>query len=117
MSMDSNLHARAALSTLIIFECFAVLIFSLFFYAAVVRNVGWEGAIVGFVLCVGVFIWWRGFSVEIDGLELCYRAPFKAKRTIALRDIQKAVRTTELVSQGNRPLAELKYMGPLTGKK
>jgi hypothetical protein len=117
MIHEFKLHARAVLSTLLVFECFAVPIFSLFLYAAVARNVGWEGAILAAMLCIGIFVWWRAFSVEIDGLKLRYRAPFKETKVIALRDIRRAVKSTEVVSEGNRPPKRIEIYGTTNGRE
>jgi hypothetical protein len=112
----TRLNSRAALSTLVIFEIFAVGISSLFLYAAVARHAGWEGAIIGGVLCVAIFIWWQSFSVEINEVELHYRSLFSTKRVIALRHITRAVRKIELVSQGNRPPNRVEIYGTVDGK-
>jgi hypothetical protein len=85
-------------------------------YAAVVHHTGWEGAIVGGVLCVATFIWWQSFSVEIDQVELRYRSLFSTKKVIALRQITRVVRKTELVFQGNRPPNRIEIYGVVDGK-
>lgn len=112
----TRLNSRATLSTLVIFEIFAVGISSLFLYAAVARHAGWEGAIIGGVLCVAIFIWWQSFSVEINEVELHYRSLFSTKKVIALRQITRAVRKIELVSQGNRPPNRIEIYGAIDGK-
>jgi hypothetical protein len=64
--MQTKFCSKAALSTLLIFEGFAVAITCLFLYAGIVRHAGWAGAIVGLALCAAIFIWWRAFLVTID---------------------------------------------------
>lgn len=111
------LQSRAALSTLIIFELFAVGISALFLYAAVVRHSGWEGAVVGGALCIAIFIWWQRFLIEIDAVELRYRSLFSGKKVIALGQITKAVRKVELVSERNRPPNRIEIYGAVDGRE
>jgi hypothetical protein len=107
--------SRATLSTLVIFETFAVGIFSLFLYAAVVHHTGWGGAILAGALCVAIFIWWQSFSIEIDDAELRYRSLF-SRRTISLQHISKALRKIELASQGIHPPNRIEIYGTVDGK-
>jgi hypothetical protein len=53
-AMNSQFSSRAALSTLFVFEGFAVGITCLSLYAAIVRHAGWEGAIVGLTLSIAI---------------------------------------------------------------
>jgi hypothetical protein len=112
----NRLNARATLSSLIIFESFAVGILTLFLYAALVRHADWKGVIVGVFLCFVVYLWWQSFSVEIDEVELRYRSLFSKQRVIARRQITRAVRKVELVSQGNRPPNRIEIQGVVDGQ-
>ena len=113
---DARLNSKAALSTLVIFEIFAIGISLLFIYAAVVRHAGWDGAIIGITLCVAVYVWWQSFSVAIDEFELRYRSLF-SRKVIALRQITRAVRKIELVSQGTRPPNRIEIYGTVDGNE
>ena len=115
--MDSLFSSRAALSTLFVFEGFAVGITCLSLYAAVVRHVGWEGVIVGLALSIAIFIWWHAFSIEIDESELRYRTLLKAQRVIKLQNIKTAVRKFEIASEGNRPANRIEIYGIVDGKQ
>jgi hypothetical protein len=113
---SARLKFKAALSTLAIFEIFALTIFLLFLYAAVVRHVGWEGAFLAGTVCIAIFIWWQSFAVEIDGVELRYKSLFSRKKVIALCQITRAVRKIELASQGNRPPNRIEIYGTVDGR-
>jgi hypothetical protein len=114
---QSRLCSRATVSTLVIFEALALIIFALFLYAAFERHAGWDGAIVGSILCIAIFFWWRSFSVEINDSELRYRSIFSAEKVIELQNITRAVRKIELISQGNRPPNRIEIYGTLDGKE
>jgi hypothetical protein len=114
-AMQTKFRSRAALSTLIIFESFAVGITCMFLYAGIVRHVGWGGTIIGLVLCAVIFIWWRAFFVAVEDDELRYRTLF-ASRAIRLGDITKAVRKMEFGSKGNRPPFRIEVYGTVEGK-
>lgn len=103
MMNDHVVQERAALSMLIVFECFTVPIFLLFLYAGLMGHEGWEGAIIAAILCLLVFVWWRSFLLEITGDTLIYRSLFLSRKEIKLCDIHRVKRTIDLVSHGFRP--------------
>jgi hypothetical protein len=117
MTMQTKFCSRAALSTLLIFESFAVVITCLFLYAGFVRHVGWGGTIVGLVLCASIFIWWRAFLVTVDDYELRYKSLFTSEKIIKLGNITKAFRTVEFRSKGNRPPIRIEIYGTIDGKE
>lgn len=117
MSSNDDINqfkSRAALSTLLIFEIFGVGLFSLSLYGAMVRHVGWEGAILMGVLCIAIYIWWRMFSVEIDEVELRYRS-LLSKKVIALRHITRVVSKIN-DPNGNRPPNRIEIYGTVNGR-
>lgn len=117
MTIKAKFCSRAALSTLLIFESFAVVITCLFLYAGIVRHVGWDGVIVGLVLCAVIFAWWRAFIVEIDDDELRYKSLFVSKKVIKLGNITKAVRRIDFRSKGIRPPIRIEISGTVDGKE
>lgn len=117
MSSNDDINqfkSRAALSTLLIFEIFGVGLFSLSLYGAMVRHVGWEGAILMGVLCISIYIWWRVFFVEIDEVELRYRS-LLSKKVIALRHITRVVSKIN-DPNGNRPPNRIEIYGTVNGR-
>jgi hypothetical protein len=112
---QSLLCSRAAASTLIVFEAFALSLFSLGLYAALVRHAGWDGAIIVGILCIAIFLWWRSFLVQIDESELRYRSMFSDK-TIKLQHITRAVRGIDLLSKDNRPPNRIEIYGLVDGR-
>jgi len=110
----NQFKSRAALSTLLIFEIFGVGLFSLSLYGAMVRHVGWEGAILMGVLCISIYIWWRVFFVEIDEVELRYRS-LLSKKVIALRHITRVVSKIN-DPNGNRPPNRIEIYGTVNGR-
>jgi hypothetical protein len=116
MMKETKFCSRAALSTLLIFESFAVGITCLFLYVGIVRHAGWGGVVVGFILCAVIFIWWRSFFVAIDDDELRYRSLLVSEKIIKLRNITNAVRNTEFRRKGNRPPIRIEIYGTVEGK-
>jgi hypothetical protein len=116
MMKETKFCSRAALSTLLIFESFAVGITCLFLYVGIVRHAGWGGVVVRFILCAVIFIWWRSFFVAIDDDELRYRSLLVSEKIIKLRNITNAVRKTEFRRKGNRPPIRIEIYGTVEGK-
>jgi hypothetical protein len=110
-----RLKSRAAPSTLVAFEIFAVPIFSLFLYAGIVRHAGWEGATLSGAVCIIIFLWWRGFSLEVDESELRYRSFPWTQKAIGLRQITSAVARVDFFSQDNRPPSRLEIRATVDG--
>lgn len=115
MMNDQSIRVTASPSMLIVFECFAVPIFLLFVYGAVINHAGWGGAVITGSLCILIFVWWRSFLLKIEDGELVYRSPFFRRKEIKLSDIRKVIRQIDLVSRGNRPPNRLEVHGVING--
>lgn len=111
---DQSIRVTASPSMLLIFACFAVPIFLLFLYGAVISHAGWGGAAITGTLCALIFVWWRMFLLEISDGELVYRS-LSQHRKIKLTDLRHVVRKIDLISHGNRPPNRLEIHGVTNG--
>jgi len=106
----------AALSTLVIFESFAAVLFALFLYAAIAKHSGWSGVAVVGTVAILIFIWWRSFLCEIRGGFLIYRSLFSRPPRVRLSDIRSAKSVVKVRSRDNRPPNRVEIQAVENGK-
>lgn len=110
-------RATAALSTLIVFEVFAIPLLLLALYDAIVRHTDWGGVTVAGSMAILIFAWWRSFLLEIGDGYLKYRSLFSHPPRILLDDIESATRKVEVRSRGVRPPNRIEIRAVSAGKK